>query len=67
VLDTLSRLTIVDDEKKSVKLYKDRELDTLFAGNVSLDEFIRGEFYIDFNENYIFTATLIKIKLAFKK
>jgi hypothetical protein len=67
VPDALSRLAIVDDEKKSVKLYEDRELDTLFAGNVSPDEFIRGEFYTDFNENYVFTATLVKIELTFKK
>jgi hypothetical protein len=67
VPDTLSRLATVDDEKKSVKLYEDRELDALFAGNVSPNEFIRGEFYTDFNENYTFTATLVEIELAFKK
>jgi hypothetical protein len=66
--NTLSRLVIINNKKKSdTKDSNKGELDTLFIGNISLDESIREEFYTDFNENYIFIATLIKIELAFKK
>jgi hypothetical protein len=68
VSDALSRLATVNNEKKSdTKDSNKGELDALFAGNTSPDESIREEFYIDFNENYIFTATLVEIEPAFKK
>jgi hypothetical protein len=64
----LSRLVTINNEKKSnTKNSNKRELDTLFIGNTSPDKSIRKEFYMDFNKNYIFIATLIEIKPAFKK
>ena len=68
ISNTLSRLVTINNKKKSnIKNSNKRKLDTLFIGNISLDESIRKEFYIDFNKNYIFIAILIKIELAFKK
>jgi hypothetical protein len=68
ISNTLSYLVTINNKKKSdIKDSNKRELDTLFIGNISLDKSIRKEFYMNFNKNYIFIATLIKIELAFKK
>jgi hypothetical protein len=68
ISNILSYLVTINNKKKSdTKDSNKGELDALFIGNISLDESIREEFYIDFNENYIFIATLIEIEPAFKK
>jgi hypothetical protein len=66
--NTLSHLVTINNKKKSnIKDSNKGELDALFIGNISLDKSIREEFYMDFNKNYTFIATFIKIESAFKK
>jgi hypothetical protein len=68
ISNTLSHLVTVNNKKKSdTNNSNKRKLDILFIENTSPDKSIREEFYMDFNKNYIFIATLIKIEPAFKK
>jgi hypothetical protein len=72
VLDTLSRVLIVDDLKLGIEdaivaPLKEGELDTLFACNAFINEITRDKVYNKFNKYYAFVATLIKIALDFKE
>jgi hypothetical protein len=75
ILDTLSRLLIVDNLKLGVEdaiiipliNVKERELNTLFAYNAFIDKIARSKVYNEFNKYYIFAATFIKIAPDFKE
>jgi hypothetical protein len=75
ILDTLSRLFIVDNLKLKVEdaiiapltNIKERKLNMLFAYNAFIKEIARNKVYNKFNKYYAFVATLIQIALNFKE
>ena len=75
ILDTLSRLFIVDNLKLKVEDaiiapltdIKERKLNMLFAYNAFIKEIARNKVYNKFNKYYAFVATLIQIALNFKE
>jgi hypothetical protein len=75
ILDTLSRLLIVDDLALKVKdaivapltNIREGELNTLFACNAFINEIAYNKVYNKFNKHYAFTVTLIKIAPDFKE
>ena len=75
VLNTLSRLLIVNNLKLGVKNaivaplinIRERELNTLFAYNAFTDKMAYNKVYNKFNKYYAFIATFIKIAPDFKE
>jgi hypothetical protein len=74
VLNTLSKLPIIDDPKPEainsivkISLTKEGELNALFACNAFIDKIARNKVYNEFNKYYAFIATLIKIAPDFKE
>jgi hypothetical protein len=75
ILDTLSRLFIVDNLKLKVEdaiiapltNIKERKLNMVFAYNAFIKEIARNKVYNKFNKYYAFVATLIQIALNFKE
>jgi hypothetical protein len=75
ILDTLSRLLIVNDLKLRVKdtiialltNIREGELNALFAYNAFTNKIARNKVYNKFNKYYAFAITLIKIAPDFKE
>jgi hypothetical protein len=75
VLNTLSRLLIVDNLKLRVKdaiialltNVRKRELNALFAYNAFINKIACNKVYNKFNKYYAFAITLIKIAPDFKE
>jgi hypothetical protein len=72
ILDTLSRLLIVNNLKLRVEdtiviLLREKELNTLFVYNAFTNKIAYNKVYNKFNKYYAFAATFIKIAPNFKE